>query len=284
MSVLPAAARSGFLGWKGSLWVTVLGLALNVAASSCCFCSSFTYKAQRWCVNVVKNKRCSCAFRGRSIIPSAPSDCSSQNHVHPGEVWRAPALWPPASSFQGEAQTQSLAAAGPWTGGPETFRGQWLKTCSKTSSMTTQRLRKWDSPLHSSSPPASFLSLPSSLAPSRQRRKDRPPHGGALGAAAGRGGQSEALGAAWLVTAVLPSRHKSRFRSFTGVWPGGGVCYSGCGHQWSSITLTLYTPGGFCTKPVVFVNQTLKQVWMHSDRWHPIGRWSGPRVHSLLAV
>lgn len=46
MLVLPTVARLSFLGWKGSLRVTVLGLALNTAASSCCFCSSFTYKAE----------------------------------------------------------------------------------------------------------------------------------------------------------------------------------------------------------------------------------------------
>lgn len=36
--------RLSFLGWNGSLWVTMLGLALNMVDSFNCFCSSFTCK------------------------------------------------------------------------------------------------------------------------------------------------------------------------------------------------------------------------------------------------
>lgn len=82
------------------------------------------------------------------------SQCSSQLLVQPGMVQTAQTLWALASSSRGGPQYQSLAVSGPWTVVPP----------------------------HFTSPPASSLSVPSSLIPSPipspQRRRVRLPHGG----------------------------------------------------------------------------------------------------------
>ncbi len=81
VQLLPTVVRLSFLGWKGSLWVTVLGLALKIAASSCCLCSSFTYKRGPEVVFEFQKVKDGYSreqkLLSHPVVPSAPSDCSS---------------------------------------------------------------------------------------------------------------------------------------------------------------------------------------------------------------